>query len=222
MAEKPRRKLRDDIFDPKKLPATCGDLFQCEFVVPQLAARFFRSEMLSRNLRERISCPICRFARRTNCIAEPKKVAPSWRKPFRRGFVVLQLGGSICGAILLCSNLEGAFSARICLPPSWSGEFHTRFAGLHTGQTTLWSRNADFPTNNCIFLTQMVCRVTFGTVGGVGSGLSCDFFSPNGMISPPIGTLNVERKEGGSRHVVGSPLLRLYAFGSGLSSAASY
>ncbi|KGN69395.1 hypothetical protein HR13_07040 [Porphyromonas gulae] len=92
MAEKGRRKLRDDIFDPKKLLASCGGLFQCEFVVPQLAARFFRSEMLSRNLRKRISCPICRFARRTNCTVESKKVAPTWRKAFRCGFVFLQVG----------------------------------------------------------------------------------------------------------------------------------
>ncbi|KGO02253.1 hypothetical protein HQ42_07545 [Porphyromonas gulae] len=47
-------------------------VFRRGLVVPQVAARVFGSEMLSRNLRERISCPTCRFARRTICIAEPK------------------------------------------------------------------------------------------------------------------------------------------------------
>lgn len=60
------------IAEPKKLPSSCGELFCRELVVPQVAARVFGSEMLSRNLRERISCPTCRFARRTICIAEPK------------------------------------------------------------------------------------------------------------------------------------------------------
>lgn len=143
--------------------------------------------------------------RRGICIAWPKKVAASCGTTSLTRKSFSQVAAAFFSANLSFRNLRRGFFVRKCFPAICGSEFRARFAGLHAGQTALWSRNADFPTNNCIFLTQMVCRVTFGTVGGLGSGLSCDFFSPNGMISLPIGTLNVERKEGGSRHVVGSP-----------------
>ena len=116
--------------------------------------------------------------RRGICIAVPKKVAPSWRKHFWRGLVALQVGGSNCSAILPCSKLEEAFSVRICRPPSWSGEFRVRFAGLHAGQSALQSRNADFPTNNRIFVTKMVCRVALEQLKGVAAVIPVIFSDP--------------------------------------------
>ncbi|KKC51772.1 hypothetical protein HR10_01510 [Porphyromonas gulae] len=97
------------------------------------------------------------------CIAEPKKVAPRWRKLFRCGLVALQLGGSNCGATLSCSKLEEGFSERTCRPPSRSSEFRVRLAGLHAEQSALQSRNANSPADNDTFPTKKVAATCGNT-----------------------------------------------------------
>lgn len=110
------------------------------------------------------------------CIAEPKEVAPRWRKLFRCGLVALQLGGSNCGAALSCSKLEEGFSARTCRPPSRSSEFRVRLAGLHAEQSALQNRNADSRRTMTLSRPQKVCRAALGEGGRGGCGYSCDFF----------------------------------------------
>lgn len=81
-------------------------------------------------------------------------------------------------ADLSSSDLEEAIAVRFCHAPSWSSEFRVRFAGLHAEQSALQNRNADSPTNNGIFPTEIVCRAALGEVGKVSCGHPVIFSLP--------------------------------------------
>lgn len=116
--------------------------------------------------------------RRGICIAVPKKVASTCGNASLTGNCSPQLAGSNFGAILSSRKLREAFWARKCFPASCGSEFRVRFAGLHAEQSALQSRNADFPTNNRIFVTKMVCRVALEQLKGVAVVIPVIFSDP--------------------------------------------
>ena len=191
------------IAEPKEVAPRWRKLFRCGLVALQLGGSncgaalscskleegFFGADLSSSKSEQRISCPTCRFARRTICIAEPKCGFPPNNDTFptkkvattcgntsltRKSFP--QVAGNFFGANLSSRKLRRGFSARRCFPATCGNEFRVRLAGLHAEQSALQNRNADSRRTMTLSQPQKVCRAALGEGGRGGCGYACVFF----------------------------------------------
>lgn len=80
---KPRRNLREAFLARQCRPASCGKLFWCNDVAPQVAASYFGANLSSRNLRGQISCPRCSLSDGESAFPWPRCRFPTEQWHFR-------------------------------------------------------------------------------------------------------------------------------------------